>query len=131
MKVAFSTTDGTHINEHFGRAERFVVYDFSREGYRRLDDKMIAPGGSFEETKGTGPLHEKVVNARVEFLSDCKIIYVTMIGAPSAARLVQRGIMPVKVKEGEVIEDTARHLMDTIQKSPPPWMRKLIQAKTE
>lgn len=125
MKVAFSTTDGQHVDEHFGRAARFVVYDLNREGYRRLDDKVMA-GGPLEDTKMQGPVHDEVVTGRVETLSDCKIIYVTRIGAPSAARLVQKGIMPVKVKEGEVIEDTVRSLMDTIQRSPPPWMRKLI-----
>lgn len=128
MKVAFSSTDGIHIDEHFGRAGRFAVYEFTKDGYERLEDKVFADGrdDAVESTRGLGELHDEAVNAKVELLSDCKIIYVTMIGGPSAARLVKMGVMPVKVGEGEGIEEAAEKLMGTIKGTPPPWMRKLI-----
>jgi nitrogen fixation protein NifX len=128
MKVAFSTTDGIHIDEHFGRAGRFAVYEFTASGFVRLEDKVFAEGRDInvESTKGLGELHDDAVNAKVDMLADCKIIYLTMIGGPSAARLVRKGVMPIKVSEGEFIEKAAQELMVTIKGTPPPWMRKLI-----
>lgn len=132
MKVAFSTTDGAHVDEHFGRAGRFVVYEMNRDGFRRLDDlffdeTMRMPEGHSDGSgPGSGPTHDDVVSRRIERLAECNVVYVTMIGAPSAARLVQRGIMPVKVKEPVAIESAVGELMEKIKTSPPPWMRRLI-----
>jgi nitrogen fixation protein NifX len=67
------------------------------------------------------------VQAKVDRLADCKLVYLTEIGGPSAARLVKKGIMPMKVKEIVSIEDALKQLSATISKSPPPWLRKAMQ----
>ena len=59
-------------------------------------------------------------------LADCKIIYLTEIGGPSAARLIKKGIMPVKVKESVTIEDSMKRLLDTVKGTPPPWLKKAL-----
>ena len=33
MKIAFATTDGQNIDEHFGRAAKFAVYDLKPDAY--------------------------------------------------------------------------------------------------
>ncbi|MGA2192103.1 MAG: NifB/NifX family molybdenum-iron cluster-binding protein [Nitrospirota bacterium] len=128
MKVAFATTDGVHVDEHFGRAGKFSMYEFGRDGYVRLESRVFGEGRdkTVESTKGLGAAHDLAVEDKVEKLSDCKIIYLTAIGGPSAARLARKGIMPVKAAEGAVIEELAEGLMTTIRKSPPPWLRKLV-----
>jgi len=128
MKVAFATTDGINVDEHFGRCGRFVIYELTRDGQRRLEERVFADGrdDAVESTKGQGKAHDEAVEAKVEALADCGIIYVTNIGGPSAARLSRRGIMPVKVKETVGIEASVQKLVDTIKGSPPPWLRKLI-----
>lgn len=129
MKVAFATTDGVHVDEHFGRAGRFAVYEFTKDGYTSLEDRIFAEGRDMavEGTRGRGPLHDDAVQSKVEKLSDCDIIYITSIGGPSAARLVRKGIMPVKLKEPERIEEAAVNLMEAIQGTPPPWLRKALE----
>jgi nitrogen fixation protein NifX len=67
-----------------------------------------------------------VVQNKVDRLADCKIVFMTEIGGPSAARLVKKGIMPMKVKEAISIEDSVRQLHETIMKSPPPWLKKAM-----
>lgn len=128
MKVAFATTDGVHVDEHFGRAGMFTIYEFTPEGYRSLGMRVFADGRDItvEETKGQGSPHDAAVNEKVERLSDCDIVYLTSIGGPSAARLANRGIMPVKVPEGISIEESAQKLLETIRTAPPPWLKKLI-----
>ena len=36
MKIAFATTDGINVDEHFGRAGSFAIYDLSQIGYHFL-----------------------------------------------------------------------------------------------
>ncbi len=79
-----------------------------------------------EETKGMGQIHDSRVEDKVNKLADCKIIYLTEIGGPSAARLAKRGIMPVKVKEIVSIEGSLEKLLATAQTSPPPWFKKAL-----
>jgi nitrogen fixation protein NifX len=133
MKVAFATTDGVHVDEHFGRAGRFSVYEFTKDGYVGLPDRIFAEGRdeSVEKTRGYGEIHEDAVQRKVEKLADCDIIYLTSIGGPSAARLVKKGIMPVKVKEIESIEKVAVKLMMSIQGTPPPWLRRVLEKDEE
>ncbi len=128
MKVAFATTDGETINEHFGRAGMFAVYDISRQGYQFIELRKFADGidSSVTDTRDQGALHDSAVERKVESLSDCKLIYLTEIGGPSAARLVKKGIMPMKMKEPITIESALSQLSDMIRNSPPPWIRKAM-----
>lgn len=128
MKVAFATTDGVHVDEHFGRAGKFAIYELTPEGYRNLGVRVFAEGRdtAVEVTKGQGAPHDRAVNEKVERLSDCGIVYFTSIGGPSAARMSRKGIMPVKVREGLTIEESAQKLMETIRTAPPPWLKKRI-----
>ena len=129
MKIAFATTDGVNVNEHFGRAGTFAIYDMTKEVYTFVELRKFADGRDteIEETKGLGQLHDDKVRKKVDALSDCRIIYVTEIGGPSAARLVKRSMMPVKVMENTLIEKSLQKLLDTIRTSPPPWIRKAMQ----
>ncbi|MBV6342149.1 NifB/NifX family molybdenum-iron cluster-binding protein [Candidatus Magnetobacterium casense] len=90
-------------------------------------DKKHGRDKAVEDTRGMGQIHDEVVQDKVEALSDCKILYVTEIGGPSAARLVRQNMMPVKVKAEIKIEDILRELLERIRTSPPPWLRKALQ----
>ena len=128
MKVAFATTDGKQVNEHFGRAGMFAIYDIAETGHRFVEMRTFADGMDMAvvDTKDMGSLHDDAVQNKVDRLSDCKLIYLTEIGGPSAARLVKKGIMPMKMKEIVSIEGALEQLLETIKKSPPPWLRKAL-----
>ncbi|MBI5675904.1 MAG: nitrogen fixation protein NifX [Nitrospirae bacterium] len=128
MKVAFATTDGINVDEHFGRAGMFVIYKLMKDGYVFLETRKFADGRDvvIEKTKGRGQIHDDIVQIKVDKLEDCKIIYLTEIGGPSAARLVKKGIMPIKIKETASIEESMHKLFETIKGSPPPWLRKAM-----
>jgi nitrogen fixation protein NifX len=130
MKVAFATTDGINVDEHFGRAGEFAVYEITKEDYRFTEMRKFADGidQAVVDSKDMGQLHDDKVQAKVDRLADCKLIYLTEIGGPSAARLVKKGIMPMKMKEVISIEDALKRLIETIKKSPPPWLKKAINS---
>jgi nitrogen fixation protein NifX len=131
MKVAFATTDGISVNEHFGRAGMFVIYELNSSGHSFLEIRRFSEGRdtAVEGTKGMGKIHDQQVENKVDRISDCKIIYLTEIGGPSAARLARKGIMPVKVKEPVSIEESVLKLSETLRTSPPPWLRKALASE--
>jgi nitrogen fixation protein NifX len=131
MKVAFATTDGALVDEHFGRAGRFAVFEFTGTGAHPLPDLVFAPGrdAQVEGTRGMGEAHDRAVHAKVERLADCRIVYVTSVGGPSAARLVQRGVLPVKVADRTAIVELVHRLQETIRHAPPPWLRRALAAE--
>jgi nitrogen fixation protein NifX len=133
MKVAFATSDGINVDEHFGRAGSFAIYDLSRTGYQFAELRKFADGidQAVVGTREQGALHDEAVRDKVDRLADCKIIFMTEIGGPTAARLVKKGIMPMKVKAVVPIEDSIRQLHETIMKSPPPWLRKALNGSAE
>ncbi len=128
MKVAFATTDGINVDEHFGRAGMFAVYELTNENYSFVELRKFADGldSAIVETRGQGEMHDDRVQSKVDKLADCKIIYLTEIGGPSAAKLIKKGIMPVKVKESVTIEDSMKRLLDTVKGTPPPWLKKAL-----
>jgi nitrogen fixation protein NifX len=130
MKVAFATTDGINVDEHFGRAGMFVIYELMQDGYVFLEKRKFADGrdAEIEGTKDMGQIHDDRVRMKVDKLEDCKIIYLTEIGGPSAARLVKKGIMPIKIKETTSIEESMHKLFETVKTSPPPWLRKAMNS---
>lgn len=129
MKVAFATTRGTTVDEHFGRAAAFAIYEITPDGplfveLRRLSDTDFDT--QVVETRGMGSLHDDAVADKVQKLSDCKIVYFTEIGGPSAAKLVRRGMMPLKAEECTPIATLAESLSETMRTRPAPWMRKAL-----
>jgi len=131
MKVGFATTDGINVDEHFGRAGMFAIYELTGDGYKFVEMRKFSEGRdkAIEETKGQGQIHDDLVRGKTDRLADCRIIYLTEIGGPSAARLVKKNIMPIKVKEIVPIEESLKKLLETVKTSPPPWLRKAIMGE--
>ena len=129
MKVAFATTTGSCIDEHFGRAGTFAVYDVTPEGAELLELRKVAEGGLDTEvvvTRGMGAAHDDAVSTKIDKLADVKIVYFTEIGGPSAAKLVRRGIMPLKGEPGTSITSETEKLVTTMRERPAPWMRRAL-----
>jgi nitrogen fixation protein NifX len=123
MKIAFTTTDRVHINAHFGWAKEVDVYEISDQGYQFLETLQFDG-----ELKEDG--NESKLAAKLEALSDCTIVYVVAIGGSAAARLIKKGVTPVKAKsETEEIQEVLDKLVKTLQGNPPPWLRKALQPK--
>lgn len=129
MKVAFATTRGSTVDEHFGRAGTFAFWDITPEGAAFMELRQVADGDLDTDvvvTRGMGTLHDDAVSAKIEKLADAKIVYFTEIGGPSAAKLVRRGIMPLKAEPCTYISEIAEKLSETMRTRPVPWMRRAL-----
>ena len=117
MKVAFASTDKVHVDEHFGKAEEFYIWDIGP------DDATLS--GVVQVKTEEGYIDDKI-EARTAALSDCALVYVGEIGGPAAARLVQKKIHPIKSKECEPITLVVEKLQEVLKGNPPPWLRKAM-----
>jgi nitrogen fixation protein NifX len=123
MKIAFTTSDNTHINAHFGWAKKIDVYEVDTEGYKFVE--TIRFDGDLKEDGNEDKLIPKV-NA----LSDCTIVYVSAIGGSAAARLIKNKVTPIKARsEEQEISEVLTELVKTLNGNPPPWLRKALLTK--
>lgn len=117
MKVAFASTDKIHVNEHFGRAEEFYIWDIGPEN---------AEFNGIVQVKNEGDDEADRIEARCSGLAECAVVYVAEIGGPAAARLVAKKIHPIKSKDQAPITDTVGRLQEVLRNSPPPWLQKAL-----
>jgi nitrogen fixation protein NifX len=119
MKVAFASTDKVHVDEHFGQAEAFYIWEIGPE------DASFSGVVQVKAEAEIGHSDDKI-EARGAALADCALVYVGEIGGPAAARLVAKKIHPIKSKDHEPITDVVAKLQDVLKGNPPPWLRKAM-----
>jgi nitrogen fixation protein NifB len=101
IMIAVATKGGGRINEHFGHAKEFQIYEVSAAGskfvgHRRVDN--YCEGGYAEEDS-----LETVVRA----INDCQAVFVARIGGCPREGLKSAGIEPVDGFALEYIEQSA------------------------
>ena len=101
LLVAVATKGSGLINEHFGHAKEFQVYELSTAGakfvgHRRVD--LYCQGGYGEEDS---------LATIIRAINDCHAVFVAKIGGCPKAELAQAGIDPIDRHAGEFIEKSA------------------------
>ena len=117
MKVAFASTDKIHIDEHFGRAANFQIWEIGPDAAAFSGILQVQVSGDDEEDR---------IEARSAALADCALVYVAQIGGPAAARLVAKKIHPIKSRECEAISEVVTKLQEVLRNNPPPWLKKAM-----
>lgn len=91
-KVAAASSDGIVINQHFGRADTFYIYEVAGAGnYRFLETRTVTPvcnGGNHSD---------KELRENISKFKDCKYILVSRIGMGAANIVEQSGITPMEL----------------------------------
>jgi nitrogen fixation protein NifX len=118
LKIAFATADGTAVDQHFGWCRRFDVYEVDADHARLSQTRELPPASSDEDDK---------IDSRLDAIRDCAIVHLAAIGGTAAARVVNSGVMPVKVAEGSSIEELVERLQVVLRGTPPPWLRKVLR----
>ena len=88
MKVAVASSDGIMVNQHFGRADSFYVYEI-QSGVKFLEKRKGVPfchGGTHDD----GELLDAVT-----LLGDCQLVFVLDIGWGAEEALARQGIKAV------------------------------------
>lgn len=92
MQVAIVSTDGVNVNDHFGKATRFLIYEIGPDGQSLLTVRNI-------ETLSIGDRSHSFDQDRFKAVADalegCKRVYCTKIGDRPADELKQLMVEPV------------------------------------
>ena len=125
LKVAFASTDRTRVNQHFGAAEGFVIYEVT-------PDKATLVGvAEFAEEAMDG--NEDKLGAKVDFLEGCAAVYVMAIGASAIKKLLAKGVQPIRVDEVDGIDDLLVETSKAMTEGGVAWIDRALaaQAKTK
>ncbi|WP_239333264.1 nitrogen fixation protein NifX [Frankia sp. CiP3] len=118
LKVAFATSDGSAVDQHFGLCCRFDVYEVSATTADLMETRTLAPAGDDEDNK---------IESRLAAVADCSILHVCAIGGSAAARVVKAKVHPVKTAEDTRVTDLIERLQGVLAGNPPPWLRKVLR----
>jgi nitrogen fixation protein NifX len=122
VKIAFATSDRKAVDQHFGAAESFAIYEVSE------DDAKLIEVAEFIETAMDG--HEGKLAAKVELLGDCAAVYCNAAGASAIQQLLAGGIQPMRVDEGSAIEELLNGLQKNMVEEPPVWLAKHLKKQS-
>ncbi|MDD3467303.1 MAG: nitrogen fixation protein NifX [Campylobacterales bacterium] len=117
MKVAFATKDLVNIDEHFGWAKQFAVYNITKDGSTL--DRVVT-------TEETPENEDDKINSKIDLVRGCAIVYCQAIGPTAAARVVKAQIHPIKVEKVTPIEEAVASLVKMLGGNPPPWIRRIV-----
>ncbi len=122
VKIAFATSDRHAVNQHFGAAEAFAVYEVGERESRLIE---VA---EFIQTAMDG--HEGKLAAKVELLGDCAAVYCNAVGASAVQQLLAAGIQPMRVDEGTPIDELLCGLHKSMTSEPPLWLAKYLKRQS-
>ena len=98
MKIAVATTNGTEVNEHFGRTDKFQIYVITSDGPVKVEEVTVRPMTTGDKNH---PFDGDRFQAIAVALKGCERVYVTKIGERPAAELKKTGMEPV-IFEGKI-----------------------------
>lgn len=87
MRIAVASSDGIVVNQHFGHADTFYIYEKNKDGFHLLEKRKglaFCQGGFHEETE---------LKSAIELLLDCQVLYALQIGKGAQDALAEKGIL--------------------------------------
>jgi nitrogen fixation protein NifB len=101
LLVAVATKGGGRINQHFGHASEFQIYEVSAAGAKLVGHRKIDHycQGGYEE--------EEAMPSILEAIKDCAAVLVAKIGHCPMKELQEAGVEPVQEFAHEYIEASA------------------------
>jgi len=118
IKVAFATSDMTHVNQHFGSAKSFAIYAITP------DEAKLLEANQFGRLDQDG--NEDKLIVKISVLEGCAAVYCHAIGSSAVRQLVASGVQPVKVSDNVAISDLIEMLQDEMRAGPSAWLAKAI-----
>ena len=123
IKVAFATTDRARVNQHFGAAEAFAIYEVT-------PDKATLVGvAEFAEEAMDG--NEDKLIAKVDFLEGCAAVYVMAVGASAIKKLMAKGIQPIRTAEVDAVEELLGEISKSMTEGGVAWVDRAMAAQAK
>lgn len=121
LVVAFASLEGDMVDQHFGSAQGFFVFDVSETRSMPLISK------AFPKEKKDG--NEDKLKPKLAWLVGCDIVYCGSIGASATRQLVSLGVTPVKVTGGPDVDDLLQELQLKLHDQSEFWLNNIVRKK--
>lgn len=121
LVVAFASLEGDMVDQHFGSAQGFFVYNVGAEKSELIVSKAFKP----EKKDG----NEDKLKPKLDWLVGCDIVYCGSIGASATKQLVALGVTPVKVTGGPDVEDLLEELQQQLSGQSEFWLNNILRKK--
>lgn len=92
MRIAVTSKSGTEVDQHFGHAQRFLIYDYHSHNPEQIAEVAVEKYCSFDPDH---PFRHRQFDAIVEAIRGCKAIVTAQIGELPKMELEKAGIRPV------------------------------------
>lgn len=121
IRAAFASDDRLRVNQHFGAAAGFLVYEVDP------DWACLVAVGEFPPASMDGG--EDKLAARIDFLAGCAAVFVLAAGAAAVRQLLAAGIQPVRLAAAERIEAVLADIQAGLRAGGVPWVDKALAAR--
>ncbi len=106
-KIAIASSDGKFVNQHFGKAQQFLIVELKDDGsYEYLETRKNKPACTVDG-------HDSTINDSLDIISDCDAVLVSQVGPGAADLLIERGIQPIIIPM--LIDDALKKVYQLIQ----------------
>jgi len=89
MRFAVASKSGTEVDQHFGHAERFLIFETGPEGSRLVEEVRVDKYCSFDPQS---PFRHRQFDAIADALRGCAAVVTAMIGQYPKEELKKSGI---------------------------------------
>ena len=93
MQVAIASSQGTTVDQHFGKTESFLIYSLDKTGLTLKEKRKVEPLSTGDKNH---PFDVEKFTQLYGALSDCTRIYCAKIGEKPKKELARRGIETVE-----------------------------------
>ena len=114
IRIAVASSGQGLVNQHFGHAREFLVYEASSAGVRFLAPRKTDLYCAGDDTCGDA---ESVLDRTIAALSDCEVVLCSKIGFEPWGRLEEAGITPNGEHAMEEIEAACAAVYDELAAS--------------
>lgn len=125
VKIAFASSDRRLVDQHFGAAEAFCLYELAEDAARLIE---VA---EFQDSDTAMDGHEGKLASKIALLDGCVAVYCNAVGASAIKQLLAAGIQPMKVEEGTPVDALLCGLNQSLKTEPPAWLAKCSKPKDE
>jgi nitrogen fixation protein NifX len=104
-KIAFASSDGKVVNQHFGRTKQFLIVEIDGKDHKYIETRINDPScQDFQHT-------EEAMSRSIELISDCRAVFVARIGQGALAQVEARGIKGIEAPY--FIEDILKKVLNS------------------
>jgi len=123
MLIAFASSDGVTVNQHFGWSKSFELYRITAEGSEFI--KILDSSQDAIEDE-----HEKLAY-KISTIKEADILYCSQIGPTASKMVLASKIHPMRSGENDRIDETIIKLQELLLGNPPPWLLRIVHTSKE